>query len=82
MKTSKLQAYIAIIEMLQKKGPMELTQISKITLIDNKSLGEHVEFLLSQKVLDKQDYLGSQVYDLAPLAFKILKFFGKEISVE
>ncbi len=81
MKTSKLQDYIAIIDILQKKGPIELAQISNLILIDSKSLANHIDFLLSQKVLDKRDYLGSQVYDLTPLAFKILTFFGKEITV-
>ena len=76
MKRTKLEEYVSLIQILQKRGPLEKAQILHLENIESKQLAEELDFLLNNRIVKTQDSGGSQVYFSTPTCEKIIKYFG------
>ena len=77
MKRTKLEEYLAIIDTLFTKGPVDLTQISNLVRIDISTLSKYLDFLTKQSAIAgfyRSD--GTLCYFASPVGIKIIRYFG------
>jgi hypothetical protein len=77
MKRTKLEEYVSLIQILQKRGPLEQAQILHLGDVDGQKLTEELNFLLMSKIVGTQELGGFQIYFATPIGAKITEYFGQ-----
>jgi len=80
MRRSKLETYIAILNVLANKGPSKLTHIMYKANVNCMVLRENLDFLIKQKLIEEQAVQKARtVFVITQHGITVLKYF-KELT--
>ena len=80
MRRSKLEMYIAILNVLANKGPLKLTHIMYKANVNCSLLKEDLEFLIKQNLVEKRIITKKHtIYAVTQRGINVLKYF-REIT--
>jgi predicted transcriptional regulator len=80
MRRSKLEMHIAILKVLAQKGPLKLTHIMSKANINFNMLGEHLNFLIKQGLVEERTVKKERiVFAVTQRGIKVLRSF-KELT--
>jgi predicted transcriptional regulator len=80
MRRSKLEMYIAILNVLANKEPLKLTHIMYKTNVNCSLLKEDLEFLIKQNLVEKRIITKKHtIYAVTQRGINVLKYF-REIT--
>jgi predicted transcriptional regulator len=80
MRRSKLEMYIAILNVLAHRGPLKLTHIMYKANVNCSVLRENLDFLIKQKLIEER-IIGKErtVFEVTQKGITVLKYF-KELT--
>jgi predicted transcriptional regulator len=80
MRRSKLEMYIAILNVLAQRGPLKLTHIMYKANVNCSVLRENLDFLIKQKLIEER-IIGKKrtVFAVTQNGINVLKYF-KELT--
>ena len=80
MRRSKLEMYIAILNVLANKGPMKMTHIMYKANLNCNVLRENLDFLIKQKLIEEKIIAKERtVFVVTQQGINVLKYF-KELT--
>jgi predicted transcriptional regulator len=80
MRRSKLEMYIAILNVLANKGPLKLTHIMYKANVNCTVLKENLDFLIKQKLIEERTITKERtVFVVTQHGINVLKYF-KELT--
>ena len=81
MRRSKLEMYIAILNVLAQKGPLKLTHIMYKANVNCSVLNEYLDFLIKQELVEKQTIQKEHiVFAVTQRGKNVLKYF-RELTI-
>ena len=76
MRRSKLEMYVAVLQVISKKGPLKFTHIMYKANLNCQVLTEYLDYLMKQGLVQKQTFHGNRVfYRLTERGITIIKYF-------
>jgi predicted transcriptional regulator len=76
MRRSKLEMYVAVLQVLSKKGPLKFTHIMYKANLNCQVLTEYLDYLIKQDIVQKQTFSGNRVfYRLTERGITVIKYF-------
>ena len=76
MRRSKLEMYVAVLQVLSKKGPLKFTHIMYKANLNCQVLTEYLDYLIKQGLVQKQTFHGNRVfYRLTERGITVIKYF-------
>ena len=73
MRRSKLEMNLDILKILASQGPMKLTQLMHKTGLSQKVLKQHLDFLIQQNLIEKQNFSKDKIfYAITERGLKVL----------
>jgi len=82
MKSTKLEEYLTLLQILLSHGPIELTEIESFVSLKRIALRKDITFLLQQKVIEKNSSSTIPAYIISPLGLRLIKYFGLNTVVK
>ena len=80
MRRSKLEMYIAILNVLANKGPMKITHILYKANLNCNVLRENLDFLIKQKLVEERTIKKEHtIFEITQRGINVLKYF-KELT--
>ena len=80
MRRSKLETYIAILDVVANKGPLKLTHIMYKANVNCSVLKDNLDFLIKQKLIEERTIKKERtVYTVTQRGINVLKYF-KELT--
>jgi len=79
MRRSKLETYIAILNVLANKGPMKMTHIMYKANVNCSVLRDNINFLIKQKLVEKRIIKDHTIFAVTKSGINVLKYF-KELT--
>jgi hypothetical protein len=76
LKRSKLEEYIAILQILLVHGPLSQTEIQNRTRLTKIDLKKDLVFLLEQEIVEKKPNGAAASYVASPLGARLVSYFG------
>lgn len=75
MKGSKLEKYIAILEIISASlYPLRISEIQKTISLDPRELERALSFLIEQKAINQEQYGFSTTFTIQPLGFRVIEY--------
>ena len=82
MRRSKLETYIAILNVLANKGPLKLTHIMYKANVNCGQLKEDLEFLINQNLVEKRTIKKEHIiFVITQRGINVLKYFRELTKV-
>jgi predicted transcriptional regulator len=76
MRRSKLEMYIAILNVVANKGPLKLTHIMYKANVNCSVLKENLDFLIKQKLIEERTLRKEHtVFEITQHGINVLKYF-------
>ena len=76
MRRSKLEIYVAILNVLSQKGPLKLTHIMYKANVNCNILGEYLDFLIQKGLVEKRTIQKERiVYKVTQSGINVVKYF-------
>ena len=80
MRRSKLEMYIAILNVLANKGPMKMTHIMYKANVNCSVLRDNLDFLIKQKLVEERTIKKEHtIFEVTQRGINVLKYF-KELT--
>jgi predicted transcriptional regulator len=82
MKQSKLEEYLAIVNLVLLHGPIELRRLQSFVGISRNKLRKDLDFLVEQNVVKIQPSGKLPAYVATSCGTRIVKYFGLNVKME
>ena len=80
MRRSKLEIYVAILDVLANKGPMKMTHVMYKANVNGTVLKENLDFLINQKLVEERIIKKERtIFAVTQRGINVLKYF-KELT--
>ena len=76
MKSTKLEEYLTLLQILLSHGPIQLTEIESFVSLKRVELRKDLAFLLEQKVIEENPSSTTPAYIISPLGLRLIKYFS------
>jgi predicted transcriptional regulator len=76
MKSTKLEEYLTLLQILLSHGPIQITEIESFVSLKRIALRKDLAFLLEQKVIEKNSSSTTPAYIISPLGLRLIKYFN------
>jgi predicted transcriptional regulator len=82
MRRSKLEMYIAILNVLAAKGPMKITHVMYKANLNCNVLRANLDFLIKQKLIEERTIKKEHiVFEITQRGINVLKYFKELVKV-
>jgi hypothetical protein len=82
LKRSKLEEYIAILQILLVHGPLSLSEIENHACLKKIDLKKDLAFLLEQAIVEKKTAGTAASYVASPLGARLVSYFGLNAFIQ